>query len=389
MTTDASPVPEPPVPGAVRGMLGRRVGVLVTVFFSLFLVSFAADVATSDRPTGTKIAFLAVLSVYGLSYGFGVILFWNAVTGRKLALVGWLLLLFVALLTIGGLPTMMLATYIIGPVSVMLPFRWAVGLSGALLAGLLVAMVVTGEDLMGAWLGLLAIAASVALMGRLMTVNRELFTARHELATMAVSQERARVARDLHDVLGHSLTTITVKAGLARRILESDPNGVDRAVAEIADLERLSRQALTEVRATVSGYRKASLAAELAGANVALAAADIVADLPHAVDDVPPELQESLAYVVREGVTNVLRHSGATRCQIRLGPTWLEVRDNGVAPPGPAGNGLTGLRERLAAVGGTVDAGPLPGGGFMIRASVPPRPSTTSETAPTSVEETT
>ncbi|WP_412542666.1 sensor histidine kinase [Longispora sp. K20-0274] len=370
MTTDASPVPEPPVPGAVRGLLGRRVGVLVTVFFSLFLLSFAADMAVSDRPTGTKVAFLAVLAVYGVSYGFGVILFWNGTVTRKLALVGWLLLLFVVLLVIGGLPAMMLATYIIGPVSVMLPFRWAVGLSGALLAGLLVAMVATGEDLMGAWLGLLAITASVALMGRLMTVNRELFTARHELAAMAVSQERARVARDLHDVLGHSLTTITVKAGLARRILETDPTGVDRAVAEIADLERLSRQALTEVRATVSGYRKASLAAELAGANVALAAADIVADLPQAVDDVPPELQESFAYVVREGVTNVLRHSGASRCQIRLGPTWLEVRDNGVVQPGPAGNGLTGLRERLAAVGGTVEAGSAPGGGFLIRATV-------------------
>ncbi|MGY0236092.1 sensor histidine kinase [Longispora urticae] len=380
MTTSTRPAPVPPAPGAVRGPLGRRVGIVVTVFFSLFLLSFAVDILRADDTSTTaKAVHLAILAVYGLSYGFGVLALWNAPLPRKLALVGWLTVLLVALLVIGGLGTMMLATYIIGPLSVMLPFRWAVGLTGGLMAGLLAAMVVTGQEVMGAWLGLLAIAASVGLMGRLMTVNRELHTARHELAAMAVSEERARVARDLHDVLGHSLTTITVKAGLARRILESDPTGVDRAVAEIADLERLSRQALTEVRATVSGYRKASLAAELAGANVALAAADIVADLPQAVDDVPPELQESFAYVVREGVTNVLRHSGATRCEIRLGATWLEVRDHGPAeaatdgtarPAALPGNGLTGLRERLAAVGGTLDAGPVPGGGFMIRASV-------------------
>ncbi|MEV6524685.1 histidine kinase [Longispora sp. NPDC051575] len=379
MTTSTRPAPVPPAPGAVRGPLGRRAGVVITVFFSLFLVSFAVDVLRADGSTAAKTAHLAVLAVYGLSYGFGAVLLWNADLRRKLALVAWLTVLLVALLVIGGLGTMMLATYIIGPLSVMFPFRWTVGLAGGLLAGLLVAMVVTGQEVMGAWLGLLAVAASVALMGRLMTVNRELHTARHELAAMAVSEERARVARDLHDVLGHSLTTITVKAGLARRILESDPTGVDRAVAEIADLERLSRQALTEVRATVSGYRKASLAAELAGANVALAAADIVADLPQAVDDVPPELQESFAYVVREGVTNVLRHSGATRCGIRLGASWVEVRDDGPAeaatdgtarPTALPGNGLTGLRERLAAVGGTLDAGPLAGGGFMIRASV-------------------
>ena len=116
------------------------------------------------------------------------------------------------------------------------------------------------------------------------------------------------MARDLHDVLGHSLTTITVKAGLARRLLEAGEQG--RAADEVADVERLGRQALSDVRATVAANRVASLPRELAGAAEALRAAGIAADLPHAVDDVPADRQEVFAYVVREGVTNTIRHSG-------------------------------------------------------------------------------
>ena len=130
---------------------------------------------------------------------------------------------------------------------------------------------------------------TVALFGirQVIRSNAELRAARDEIATLAVAEERARLARDLHDVLGHSLTTITVKAGLARRILESSGDAPAGAVAELRDVEHLSRTALAEVRSTVSGYRKASLAAELVGARAALAAAEIEADLPHAVDNVP------------------------------------------------------------------------------------------------------
>jgi two-component system sensor histidine kinase DesK len=200
----------------------------------------------------------------------------------------------------------------------------------------------------------------------------ELELARDEIRTLAVAEERARVARDLHDVLGHSLTTITLKAGLARRIMESSPD-IDRALAEVHDVERLSRQALTEIRATVSGYRKVSLPAEIAGAKAALLAAGIDADLPQAVDDVPGELQEPFGHVLREGVTNVIRHSGASRCQIRLGQSWIEIEDNGTGPStvdSHDGNGLAGLRERLAKVDGRLTAAPRGEGGFLLRADV-------------------
>jgi two-component system sensor histidine kinase DesK len=206
------------------------------------------------------------------------------------------------------------------------------------------------------------------------TVNA-LRAARTEIQDLAVAEERERLARDLHDILGHSLTTITVKAGLARRQLESGDAGA--ASREVRDVEDLGRQALADVRATVSNYRTASLPSEIAGARISLQAAEITADLPRAVDNVDPKLQEVFGYVVREAVTNVIRHSHASRCEIRLGDRWVEINDNGSAGNGSSnnsatdGNGLTGLRERLEIVGGELAAGRADGGGFRVRATVP------------------
>ena len=126
--------------------------------------------------------------------------------------------------------------------------------------------------------------------------------------------------------------------------------------AEIADLERLSRDALTDVRKAVEGYREITLPGELVRAQIALRAAEIDAELPNSTDDVPSDLRELFAWTVREGVTNVIRHSGASRCEVRLTPTCAEVLDDGVVAPSPNGHGsgLAGLRERAADVGATV-----------------------------------
>ena len=198
------------------------------------------------------------------------------------------------------------------------------------------------------------LAASVAVFGMRMVVRRnlELVHAEQENASLAVENERSRFARDLHDILGHSLTVITVKAELAQRLFDVDP---ERARAEIADLERLSRDALTDVRRAVEGYRELTLPGELARARTALAAAEIEAHLPSSADDVPTELRELFAWTVREGVTNVIRHSSARVCEVRLSPTAAEVRDDGRGPNGTGGgSGLNGLRERASAVGATV-----------------------------------
>lgn len=214
------------------------------------------------------------------------------------------------------------------------------------------------------------LVAALAVWGISQAINRnvEVLATREENARLALADERNRFARDLHDLLGHSLTVITVKAELAGRLFDLDP---ERARAEVADLERLSRDALTDVRRAVEGYRELTLPGEIARARTALAAAEIEAELPGSVDDVPTERRELFAWTVREGITNVIRHSGARRCSVRLTPVAVEIRDDGHGScPAASGNGLAGLRERAAAIGATVVTEVLEPG-FSLRVSVP------------------
>jgi two-component system, NarL family, sensor histidine kinase DesK len=201
--------------------------------------------------------------------------------------------------------------------------------------------------------------------------NIELTHARAEVARLAAENERSRIARDLHDLLGHSLTTITVKAELAKRLAGRDPV---RATSEIAEVEALSRRTLSEVRAAVAGYREVTLGGELATGRQVLRAAGFVADLPKAVDDVDPNYDELFGWVVREGVTNVVRHSRGTSCTVTAGRDWLEITDDGIGTgPVDAGSGLTGLRERVEAAGGTVTSGRDDGArGWRLRVDLPP-----------------
>ena len=152
--------------------------------------------------------------------------------------------------------------------------------------------------------------ASFAVLGiwTAMRRSRDLVAAKEENALLMIGQERARLARDLHDILGHSLTVIAVKAELADRLVDVSP---ERARAEIADIQRLSRDALRDVRLTVDGVRELTLPGELSRARAALAAAQIQAELPGSTDDVPSELRGLFAWTLREGVTNVIRHSAA------------------------------------------------------------------------------
>lgn len=253
-------------------------------------------------------------------------------------------------------------------------FRLPIALAIALLlaVGMMITWHVAGEGL--PWelaVTLVALTLWMAGFAGNIRLTVELRATREELARAAVADERARIGRDLHDILGHSLTAIAVKAGLARRLAERD--GVDDHVTtEITDIERLAREALTDVRATAAGYRDVSLAGELAMTRSVLTAADIEADLPTAVDDVSQVGREVFGYVVREAVTNVVRHSGARRCVIELTRTIIEIRDDGVGgrPSDQGGRGLRGLTERLEAVGGTLTAGPVDGGGFRVRAEL-------------------
>jgi len=195
-----------------------------------------------------------------------------------------------------------------------------------------------------------------------------------QLETRAADEERWRLARDLHDLLGHGLSLITIKSQLARRLLA--PGESARAANEIADIERVARESLQDVRHAVDGYRQPTLTSALAGARAALAAAGIDSTVDVNADSLPTAVDATLAWAVREGVTNVIRHSGAATCSIRLTrearEASLEITDNGaVAEVSAPGNGLRGLQERVAARGGHADAGPLPAGGFRVHVSVP------------------
>lgn len=220
--------------------------------------------------------------------------------------------------------------------------------------------------------------------GQLRVRNLELLRARDEIARLAVADERVRFARDLHDLLGHSLSVIALKAELASRLLERDASA---AALHVEELEQVARKALAEVREAVSGYRRPALATELDGARAALDAAGIEAHLDHCEATLDPQVEALLAWTVREGTTNVIRHSGARSCKVALAPGLLtasvEVLDDGVGggqgagngllaeSPSQRGHGLVGLRERAERLGGQVHAGPGPGGGFQLRVTVP------------------
>ena len=225
-------------------------------------------------------------------------------------------------------------------------------------------------------LTLAVVLAAFAMTGVLQVIarNRQLVEAQERNARLLVEGERTRFARDLHDVLGHSLTVVTAKAELARRLVHVDP---ERAEAELADLERLSRDALVDVRRAVEGYRDLTLPGELARARQALETARIHAELPGSTEMVPTAVRELFAWAVREGVTNVIRHSRARSCRVVIAPDRLEVVDDG---PGPlvttggleevGGHGLLGLRERAAPLGGSVVTETLDPG-FRLAVVVP------------------
>jgi two-component system sensor histidine kinase DesK len=212
-------------------------------------------------------------------------------------------------------------------------------------------------------------------IGYLLETNLQLRQAREEVGRLAVAEERLRFARDLHDLLGHSLSVIVLKSELAGRLGDADPA---RAAHEIRDVERVAREALREVREAVAGYRQLGLGQELDSARATLDAAGIDARLQSLAGGLPTPVDSTLAWALREGITNVIRHSRARHVEVRVERSndhvELELLDDGVGCDGcDDGNGLRGLRERVAARDGTLAAGPRPEGGFRLAVSLPLR----------------
>jgi two-component system sensor histidine kinase DesK len=352
----------------------RRVGwALPWLLFQAFPI---ADLVRTERPLAVRVVAgvgllvftVAYLSVFGRMFGTG------PVRGRP-----WPELIVVAVLGIAlaawlGPGWAGLMIYLSAAAAAGLPERWVwpavIGAAGgctAVLAvhGLLDTVLV---------LPVLCLLTGFAMRGmrQLISVNAELVEARDELARSAVAEERMRFARDLHDLLGHSLSLIALKSELAGRLAERDPA---RARQEMADVEAAARRALAEVRDAVSGYRQVSLAQALAEARSALSAAGITLRTPPPAAPLPAAVDAVLGWVVREATTNVLRHSGARVVTVGLATdddgVVLTVSDDGQGGAGTAGAGLSGLTERVAALGGRLEAGASAGRGFRLAVRLP------------------
>ncbi|MGZ4507919.1 MAG: sensor histidine kinase [Blastococcus sp.] len=340
----------------------------------LFLAFPIADLVTTPRPVLVRAVATGALATFTIAY---LIVFSRLFVrdcprpARELVIVT---VLGTGLAVWLGPSWAGLLIYVSAAVASTLPERWvwpAVLGAAAVCAGV-VAVDGLFADLF--ILPLLCLLTAFALRGTryLMSVNAELVEARDELARNAVAQERLRFARDLHDLLGHSLSLIALKSELAGRLAERDPA---RARAEMADVEAAARRSLAEVRDAVSGYRQVTGAQALAEARSALAAAGIVLRAPRAWPELPGVTDAVLGWVLREATTNVLRHSGAETVTVSLDTgadgVRLSVVDDGRGGAGTPGTGLAGLAERVEALGGRLTVGPVDGHGFRLTAAVP------------------
>ncbi len=202
--------------------------------------------------------------------------------------------------------------------------------------------------------------------------DAELRLTRDEVARLAAMAERERIGRDLHDLLGHTLSLVALKSELAGRLIERDPAAARQQIGEV---ETVARQALAQVREAVAGIRATGLEAELAAARLALLSAEIHLDQRLAPIALTPAAESVLAMGLREAVTNILRHAGASRVDVELtlvdGEPVLSVGDDGRGGIQRAGHGLDGMRERLSGIGGRLEVDSPPAGGTRLRLVLP------------------
>lgn len=276
-----------------------------------------------------------------------------------------------------------MAGFLAGSLLLLLPGRIGWPLYAAVGLSMVVYPLSAGTDLEGTvYMSESTLLCGLIVFGlsRLAELVVLIHSTRGELARMAVANERLRFARDLHDLLGYSLSAVTLKSELIRRTLRSHP---DRAEEEVTAVLDISRQALADVRLVASGYRDMNLEQECASARSVLRAAEVDAEVTVSVGEVDPRVETVLATVLREGVTNVLRHSTVRRCTVEAvekdGVVRLAIVNDGVRPgykdPAPnSGSGLGNLALRVGAIGGSLTAGVREGGRFHLVAEAPVKP---------------
>lgn len=359
---------------------GRRWGLLFAGGYLAFLIPSIYGELTGPKPVATRALVLGALALFVASY----VWYWlNRAYERRLPRDTPVLL--AALCAIASAVTLSDPGWLglfIYCVVVAGASSWDRRSAFALVLGVLlltVAVALLARVPVAVWpyeVGAGALAGlSMLGIGFLLETNFELRQAREEVGRLAVAEERLRFARDLHDLLGHSLSVIVLKSELAGRLSDADPA---RAAHEIRDVERVAREALREVREAVAGYRQLGLGQELESARATLDAAGIEARFQSPAGGLPTPVDSTLAWALREGITNVIRHSRARHAEVRVERSddhvELELVDDGVGCDGCLdGNGLRGLRERVTARDGTLAAGPRLEGGFRLAVSLPLR----------------
>jgi two-component system sensor histidine kinase DesK len=370
-------------PGAYRGedaappwTLRRARQNMVWIYLAglVFLV-FAVGTLLEGRPRGAELAVrIAVVAAIALLY---ICTAW--VCDLPLSVRWGYVLLFTLLLISSsvfmGWSFIYYGIYVAVMLSTLIPWRQSrvavlvVGLTVMVIAVAIQEWAALSIGITGLFVGWASGAGMEA--GRL---SHKLDRSRQRVSVLAVAAERERIGRDLHDILGHSLTAISIKAGLAGKLIDHD---AEAARAEMADIEVIARQALGDVRSTASGYREVRVPTEIASARSVLQAAGVAAQVPSAVEPLPDRVSELFGYVVREAVTNVVRHADATSCTIAVSADAVSVTDDGVgftrSSTNP-GSGLRGLSDRLTSAGGRLVVRSRPEGGTEVRAELDPRP---------------
>lgn len=332
---------------------------------------------------GTALAVTAVCLVYSALFSViaGVRMYPRRVR------IAWLIAMWLVLVPLAaliGVDVLYLVMYVLISHGVILPWRAAVPAVAVLGIGFLALDLLLHAEAFGIILAVAGIITGISIASGIHgeELRDRAERAEQRSAVLAVAAERERIGRDLHDILGHSLTTITVSAQLAQRLVDADPTA---SRTQLAEIERLSRQSLADVRTTASGMQHVRLAGEIASSRSVLAAAGITADAPSSLPVLTDAESELLGYAVREAVTNVVRHSRASRCEIGVEEDGrsLTVADDGRGMgPTVRRSGLRGLARRFDDAGGSITVGESPGGGTLLRAQLAPTtvdPSTTQQ----------
>ena len=342
----------------------ERYGWIMAAIWLVFLMFPLTSAFTVETSWVWRSLAIAAILAFAAAYVYGFIRIGQTETWAQVNRFGWqciavLVSLALATSLVIGLNALNMVTFVIAFAMFSLPLGAALGIGVVGIAFAVLVPLAMGV-LEETWF-FIPILVMVGVATAVVRVLEQRGTEHQAIAgERALVAERERVARDVHDVLGHSLTVVTIKAELAQRLVDADP---ERAKAELAQIQSLTREALAEIRATVAGLRVARLGDEVTSASSSLSDAGVSAQLPADTSVVDPRNRIVLAWVLREAVTNVVRHSGASTCTVDVGRSTLSVTDNGRGSSGsPEGNGLRGVRERVAAAGGTLTVGRGPGG---------------------------